>query len=51
MEIRRVTAEILTRYDITVAPGYEKGSFLGKKQDTFTVVSGPLPLIFTPRTP
>ncbi|CAH0047650.1 unnamed protein product [Clonostachys solani] len=51
MEIRRVTAEILTRYDITVAPGYEKASFLGKKQDTFTVVSGPLPLIFTPRIP
>ncbi|KAH8901269.1 cytochrome P450 monooxygenase-like protein [Thozetella sp. PMI_491] len=49
IEIRRVVAEILWRYDVHVAPGFSPESFLDGRQDTFTLVSGSLPLIFTKR--
>ncbi|KAI1124607.1 putative cytochrome P450 oxidoreductase, partial [Nemania abortiva] len=49
MEIRRVVAEILWRYDFTVTPEHNKEAFLDGKQDTFTLVSSPLPLVFTER--
>ncbi|KAJ4288735.1 hypothetical protein N0V88_007269 [Collariella sp. IMI 366227] len=49
LEIRRVVAEILSRYDVTIAPGQTKGAFLDGKQDTFTTVSASLPVIFTER--
>ena len=39
LELRRVVAEILRWYDLTIAPD--------GKQDTFTTVSTPLPIIFT----
>lgn len=49
LEIRRVVAEVLSRYDIKVTPEHNKEGFLDGKQDTFTLVSADLPLIFTPR--
>ncbi|KAK3898351.1 cytochrome P450 monooxygenase [Staphylotrichum tortipilum] len=49
LELRRVVAEILWRYDLTVTPGQTKEAFLDGKQDTFTTVSAPLPIIFTER--
>ncbi|KAK1831881.1 Tryprostatin B 6-hydroxylase [Podospora conica] len=49
LEIRRVTAEILWRYDVRPAPGHSAAAFLDGKEDTFTTVSAPLPLIFTER--
>ena len=49
LELRRVVAEILWRYDLTIAPGQTKEAFLDGKQDTFTTVSASLPIIFTER--
>ncbi|KAK5997675.1 Cytochrome P450 monooxygenase orf5 [Cladobotryum mycophilum] len=49
MEIRRVVAEVLSLYDVRIAPGHSKEEFLSGKQDTFTLVSSPLPVIFTKR--
>lgn len=49
LELRRVVAEILWRYDLTIAPGQSKEAFLDGKQDTFTTVSAPLPVVFTER--
>lgn len=49
MELRRVVADIISRYDLIPAPEQSKEGFLEGKQDTFTTVSAPLPLIFTER--
>jgi hypothetical protein len=49
LEMRRVVAEILSRYDLEIAPGQTREMFLDGKQDTFTTVSAPLPVIFTKR--
>ncbi|KAL2264565.1 hypothetical protein VTJ83DRAFT_7075 [Remersonia thermophila] len=49
LEMRRVIAELLSRYDLAVAPGQTKDMFLDGKQDTFTTVSAPLPVIFQDR--
>ena len=35
MELRRVTADILTRYDISLAPGQTESAFLGGGKDFF----------------
>ena len=35
MELRRVTADILTRYDISLAPGQTESVFLGGGKDFF----------------
>lgn len=51
MEMQRVVAEILWRYDVALAPGQTAEAFLDGKQDTFTVLSGPLSLVFTERAP
>ncbi|KAH6843376.1 cytochrome P450 monooxygenase-like protein [Chaetomium sp. MPI-CAGE-AT-0009] len=51
LELRRVVGEILLRYDLTIAPNQTKQGFLDGKQDTFTTVSAPLPIIFTERAP
>ncbi|GAO20170.1 hypothetical protein UVI_02008750 [Ustilaginoidea virens] len=50
LELRRTTAEILSRYDVRMAPGQTKEAFLEEKKDTFTVILPPLNLIFTPRS-
>jgi hypothetical protein len=49
MELRRVTAEILTRYDVSFAPGQRESDFWNGKKDTFTLVTAPLQLIFKKR--
>jgi cytochrome P450 len=49
LELRRVVGEILWRYDLTIAPGQTKEAFLDGKEDTFTTVSAPLPVVFTKR--
>ena len=49
MELRRVTAEILTRYDISLALGQTESAFLGGGKDFFTLSPAPLELVFTPR--
>jgi hypothetical protein len=49
MEMRRLVAEVLWRYDVRIAPGQSKEEFHGGAQDTFTLVSGHLSVIFTER--
>lgn len=49
MEIRRVTAEILTKYDVSFVSGYNETSFLNGKRDAFTLVAGPMELVFKRR--
>ncbi|KAL4901938.1 hypothetical protein BDW74DRAFT_169892 [Aspergillus multicolor] len=49
MELRSVTASLLKRYNITLAPGQSKETFLEGLRDTFTLVAPPLPLIFSRR--
>ena len=49
MELRYVVAQIVYRYDIALAPGYSKESFLDGKKDAFTLALGPLNLVFSHR--
>jgi hypothetical protein len=49
MELRRVTAELLHRYDVSLAPSQTEKSFLEGKQDTFTLVPAALSLVFRRR--
>ncbi|GAB1315434.1 hypothetical protein MFIFM68171_05644 [Madurella fahalii] len=49
LEMRRLIAEILWRYDVSVAPDHSAEAFLDGKEDTFTTVSAPLRLVFTDR--
>lgn len=49
MELRCVMAEILTRYDAAFAPSQKASAFLEGKQDTFTLVTAPLDLVFKRR--
>jgi len=49
MELYRVTAEILTRYDVCLAKGQTEAAFLDGKRDTFTLVAGQLEVVFTRR--
>ncbi|KAJ5297263.1 6-phosphogluconate dehydrogenase [Penicillium atrosanguineum] len=49
MELRRVTAELLLRYDISFAPGKASDTFLDDGKDMFTLAATPLFLNFTKR--
>jgi len=49
MELRRVTAELLLRYDISFAAGKSKNKFLEEGKDMFTLAAAPLLLNFTKR--
>jgi cytochrome P450 len=49
MEIRYVVAQIIHRYDLALAPGQSEELFLRGKRDTFTLVLGPLNLVFSHR--
>ncbi|KAJ6028635.1 hypothetical protein N7540_004211 [Penicillium herquei] len=49
MEIRRVTAEILTRYDVSFAGEVSEEAFWNGKVDAFTLVAAPMELKFTTR--
>lgn len=50
MEIRRITWEILSRYDISFAKDQTREAFYDGQQDAFTLVCGKLQLVFTERT-
>ncbi|OQE44781.1 hypothetical protein PENCOP_c002G03928 [Penicillium coprophilum] len=49
MELRSVTAEILTRFDVSFAPGQTASAFLDGKQDTFTLATASLRVVFQNR--
>lgn len=49
MELRRVTVEILARYDVLFALGQTESAFWEGKRDTFTLVTAPLNLVFKKR--
>lgn len=49
LEIRRVIGETLGRYDVVIAPDQSKEVWIDGKEDTFTTVCPPLPVIFTDR--
>ncbi|KAL3478339.1 cytochrome P450 monooxygenase [Aspergillus californicus] len=49
MELRTVTAEILTRYNVVFAEGQTVDAFWKGKRDTFTLVTAPLNLVFHER--
>lgn len=49
MELRRVTAELLLRYDISFAPDKPNAAFLEDGKDMFTLAAAPLFLKFTKR--
>jgi hypothetical protein len=49
MELRHVTAQIMTRFDVFFAPGQKVNDFIDGKRDTFTLVAAPLQLVFRER--
>ncbi|KAM0528412.1 hypothetical protein ACHAQF_001862 [Verticillium nonalfalfae] len=49
MEIRTVTAELLRRYNVSLAPGQSVKAFTDKLVDGFTLSCPKLDIIFTPR--
>lgn len=49
MELRRVTAEILIRYDAVFDISQAAATFLDGKKDTFTLATAPLRLVFKER--
>jgi hypothetical protein len=49
MEVRNVTARIIRRYNVMLAPGQSPEAFLSSKKDTFTLSLGPLGLVFNDR--
>ncbi|KAK2791469.1 hypothetical protein FQN53_002578 [Emmonsiellopsis sp. PD_33] len=49
MELRLVTAELLRRFDVELAPEQDIGEFWGGGKDAFTLASAPLRVIFRRR--
>lgn len=49
MEVRHVTAQIVRKYDVELAPGQTPEAFLDGKKDAFTLALGPLQLVFRAR--
>jgi hypothetical protein len=49
MEIRSVAANILTKFNVTFAPGEDGTGLLNNTLDTFTMELAPLSLTFEPR--
>jgi hypothetical protein len=49
MEIRRVTVDLLSQYDVSFAKGQTHEAFYQGQQDVFTLVCGELQLLFTER--
>ncbi|KAJ5817645.1 Cytochrome P450 [Penicillium robsamsonii] len=49
MELRCVTAEILTRFDVSFAPDQTVAAFIDGKQDAFAVATAPLKVVFQRR--
>jgi cytochrome P450 len=49
MELRAVTARIVSEFDVNFAPGEDGSDLLEKSRDIFTLALAPLKLIFTRR--
>jgi cytochrome P450 len=49
MELRYVVAQVVNRYDVALASGQNKQSFLDGKRDTFKLSLGQLNIIFFQR--
>jgi cytochrome P450 len=49
MELRNVTARIVSQFDVKFAPGEDGTDLLEKSTDIFTLALAPLMLIFTNR--
>ena len=49
MELRLVTAHLVTEFDISFAPGEEGKNLLEKTKDVFTMEVAPLILVFRSR--
>ena len=49
MELKAALAEILLRYDVELAAGYDQQCFLDHQQDTFVATPPALPLMFKER--
>ena len=49
MELRVVMAKLLLSFDVSYAPGETGKDLVGKSRDHFTIETGPLNLVFTPR--
>ncbi|KAE8154297.1 cytochrome P450 monooxygenase [Aspergillus avenaceus] len=49
MEMRRLVAEVLRRYDIGFAPGQTAQEFVDGRVDAMSISPAPLRLVFTPR--
>jgi cytochrome P450 len=49
MELRAVTATIISKFDVTFAPGEDGSKLINESKDCFTIVMQPLMLKFTPR--
>lgn len=49
MEVRRVTALLARRYDVSLAPGQTKEAFVRGLRDNFTLATPDLDLTFSPR--
>jgi tryprostatin B 6-hydroxylase len=48
MELRTLTAQLVTKYDVALAPGEDGKRLLTKSLDHFTMSLGQLDLVFTP---
>ncbi|KAL4861326.1 cytochrome P450 [Aspergillus spectabilis] len=49
IELRQVVFEVLIQYNLSFAPGQTESTYLDGKQDTFTLVTAPLNLVFHKR--
>lgn len=49
MELRLLTAELITKFDLAFAPGEDGSRLLLKSRDHFTMGLEPLQMVFTER--
>lgn len=49
MELRTVVSLLITRFDVSLAPGEDGSTLLNDTKDTFTVQLGALQLVFVER--
>lgn len=49
MELRFVTSQVLRRYDVRFAKDYDPSGFAAGLQDSFTLATPKLDLVFSPR--
>jgi len=49
MELRNVTARIMTEFDVEFAPGEDGSALMAESKDVFTMELAPMELVFTKR--